>query len=198
MKYLAALVKAEVDILAKGNEESGQRGKVVLGGFSQGAAMAMILLLSGELEHVGVGGGFGGVVGLSGWLPLRSQIELAVNDESHVYDSTIDVSGKKRQAARRFLRSYLELEDFREGDNEVGSRKDGKGWLDIPVFLGHGQVDEKVRYEWGVQMGDVLVGLGLKVQRKPYEGVAHWWNEEEIADMANFLGNVWSKDVGGT
>jgi predicted esterase len=197
VRYLAALVKAEVDILESRNDESGVRGKVVLGGFSQGAAMAIVLLLSGELEQVGVGAGFGGVVGLSGWLPLRSQIDQAIKDESHVYDTAIEVWGDKREKVRGFLRSYLELDDYGEGDNEVGSRKEGKGWLDIPVFLGHGQVDEKVRCDWGLQMADVLVGLGLNVQRKVYDGVAHWWNEEGIADMAGFLGKVWRGDLGG-
>jgi predicted esterase len=193
IRFLTNLIKVEVDILEKKNEDRGGSGKVVLGGFSQGSAMVIVLLLSGELERAGVGAGFGGVVGVSGWLPLRSQIEQAFEDQPHIHDPA-DLLKEKRAKARGFLRRYLELDEYDEGIDKVGNEKE---WLDVPIFLGHGRLDEKVRFEWGLQMADALFGLGFKVQKKAYDGVAHWWCEEEIADIAEFMEKVWRGDVVG-
>ncbi|KIM97809.1 hypothetical protein OIDMADRAFT_129925 [Oidiodendron maius Zn] len=146
LRYLAALIKAEVEILRK--QKTG--GRVVMGGFSQGAAMVITLLLSGELEMAGIGSEFGGVVGMSGWLPLRSQIDEVSKDISY----------------------------------------------DVPIFLGHGQADEKVRLELGLQAMRVLRALGFDVQWEGYNGLSHWWNAEEIANIAKFMETVWSRDAG--
>jgi predicted esterase len=194
IRYLTSFIKAEVDILERGNEDGGGSGKVVLGGFSQGAAMVIVLLLSGELERAGVGAGFGGVVGVSGWLSLRSQIEQAFQDKPHIHERPADLFREKRAKVGWFLRRYLELDEYDEGTNKVGNERE---WLDVPIFLGHGRIDEKVRFEWGLQMADVLLGLGFKVQKKAYDDVAHWWTEEEIADIAGFMEKVWRGDAAG-
>jgi lysophospholipase-1 len=55
------LISAEVD--------SGiDPGRIVVGGFSQGAAMSLLCGLTSERK-------LGGVVSLSGWLALRSKIQ---------------------------------------------------------------------------------------------------------------------------
>ena len=191
LRYLAALIKAEVEIL--GTKGDGGGGKLVLGGFSQGAAMAVILLLSGELERAGVTSGFGGVIGMSGWLPLRSHIDEVIKSQSQFSGSADEELREKRKRARGFLGRYLDLDDYGDRSSEVAWERDDE-WFDVPILLGHGRVDEKVRFEWGLQMGEVLTKMGLGVQRKSYADLGHWWNEEEMADVADFLAKVWSED----
>jgi predicted esterase len=185
LRYLAAVIKAEIEILRK--QENG--GKVVLGGFSQGAAMAIILVLSGELERIGVGSGFGGVIGISGWLPLRHQIDEVVKDISHGMGQGVN---ERRNRTREFVGGYLELDDFGEGGNEAATRRKADDALvQVPILLGHGKADEKVIPEWGLQMTSVLVALGFETKWKAYDGLSHWWNAEEITDIAEFLARVW-------
>lgn len=198
VRYLTALIKAEVEIV--GRQQNGKSGKVVLWGFSQGAAMAIILLLSGELERAGIGLGFGAVVGMSGWLPLRSQIDETIKGAAKANEYVDKELKEKRERVRSFVRGYLELDDYGDGNSEVGrERKDEDDeWLNVPTLLGHGKIDEKVRVEWGLQMADVLTELGLNIQRKAYDGLAHWWNEEEIAGISEFLEKIWTGDTGNT
>ncbi len=61
VSYINRLISAEVD--------SGiDPGRIVVGGFSQGAAMGLLCGLTNERQ-------LGGVVSLSGWLVLRNKIK---------------------------------------------------------------------------------------------------------------------------
>jgi hypothetical protein len=40
----------------------------------------------------------------------------------------------------------------------------------------------------------VLVALEMNVQRKAYEGLAHWWCAEEMGDIDEFLKGVFVKE----
>jgi len=146
----------------------------VVGGFSQGSAMTVMLLLSGELERLGIWNGHGGIagfVGMSGWLPFRRQIGEVVA-AAHYGELA------KRKAVRAYVRELLLLESFPCED---------EAFLDAPVWLGHGEIDEKVRLQWGQEMRDVLLGTGVNVGLSTYEGLAHWWNEKEIVELVNTL-----------
>ena len=59
-EYLNGLVKAEIDAGIPSE-------RIVLGGFSQGAAMSLFSALTGPVK-------LAGVVGLSSWLPLDSKL----------------------------------------------------------------------------------------------------------------------------
>ncbi|PSS28438.1 hypothetical protein M430DRAFT_32808 [Amorphotheca resinae ATCC 22711] len=188
VRYLARLIKSEIEGLDGA-------GRLVLGGFSQGCALGVVVLLSGELERCGVTEkGFGGFVGLSGWLPLWAHVAplLETQEGGGVAEGRVKV--------RRFLRRYLGLDEDEDGNGEgvelgVGERDElGTKWLDVPVFLGHGLEDEKVKYEWGQQMADVLLALEMNVQRKAYAGLAHWWCAEEMGDIDEFLKGVFGKE----
>lgn len=144
----------------------------MIGGFSQGAAMSIMLFLSGELERLGIRRGPGGVtgfVGMSGWLPFRRQVGEVVSEAG-----PSDIG--KRKAAREYVRRLLLLDP---------SSCDNEAYLDVPLYLGHGEIDEKVKLQWGQEMRDVLLGLGVNVGLSTYEGLAHWWNEQEILDLVN-------------
>ncbi|KAF2809934.1 alpha/beta-hydrolase [Mytilinidion resinicola] len=57
----------------------------------------------------------------------------------------------------------------------------------VPVFLGHGTEDDKVRLHMGKQAYSILERLQVPVTWKTYE-FGHWWKEpEEIDDIVNFL-----------
>ncbi|KAJ5169562.1 Phospholipase/carboxylesterase/thioesterase [Penicillium coprophilum] len=60
--------------------------------------------------------------------------------------------------------------------------------LQVPVFIGHGSEDLKVRVELGRRMSHVLsAGFGMDVTWKAYEKLGHWYREDEIEDILRFL-----------
>ena len=70
VSYINQHISAEVD--------SGiDPGRIVVGGFSQGAAMSLLCGLTNERK-------LGGVVSLSGWLVLRSKIKAV--SEHHLFE----------------------------------------------------------------------------------------------------------------
>ncbi len=74
--YVNSLIQAEIDAGIPTN-------RIVLGGFSQGGAMALLTGLTAKVK-------LGGVVGLSCWLPLDSKFpslvqESDLNHETPVY-----------------------------------------------------------------------------------------------------------------
>jgi len=206
--YLKELVERERALLEsvsdnEGEKEKWKRGRVVIGGFSQGAAMAGILSLSGEIAMSNSGSNIaiGGLVLMSGWLPFRKQIQGAISSSrslENVRDSlglsastsetrTGTTKPTSISGATSYIRTLLSL-DIEEGDRIVYE-------FNAPVFMGHGGADEKVRVEWGMQMKDVfrdVVGEE-NVQRREYEGLGHWWCEEEIQDLVVWLGEGWER-----
>ena len=58
---------------------------------------------------------------------------------------------------------------------------------DTPVFMGHGDADPLVRYQWGVQTADELKKLGFKVDLHTYHGLGHSADPREIDDLEKFL-----------
>lgn len=193
--YLSRLIKDEVEALYdKRSNEEGEKisvgteghergGGVMLAGFSQGCAMGMMLLLGGELERLGVLDGFGGFVGLSGWLGFRLQINEAILDIPSAPEVGDFVAERKVTTA--YLRKLLELDP--PGEEWTISIKG----LDKRIFLGHGELDQKMKFEWGRQMRDTLQRLGINVDFHSYEGLAHRWNDDEMSDVVKFLERNW-------
>lgn len=141
-------------------------GKVVLLGFSQGSAMGVVMLLAGLLDI-----GIEAFIGLSGWLPFRAQIEDALSKGS-------------RSSAQQYIRSLLQLHPLPSSPHAPR------------IWLGHGALDTKVKLEWAEQMSEILPramgeGMSIELEKNVYQGLAHWWNEEEMAGIVEFLGRVW-------
>ncbi|PQE13537.1 acyl- thioesterase protein [Rutstroemia sp. NJR-2017a WRK4] len=209
IEYLGWVIKEEVERLPA-------EGKVVIGGFSQGSAMSVFLLLSGELERLGVRDRVVGLVGWSGWLPFRRQIEEVAGMGEGWRDG--------RRRVGRFVRRLVGLgeggrgkdgegdgEEYIVGDeNEEDRQKDEGRQTDgnsqeedggqqregvenisedggLKVWLGHGIKDEKVLLEWGTQMRDVLTTVGYDVSWNEYEGLGHWYLPGELEDMVRFI-----------
>jgi predicted esterase len=176
ISYLSTLIKEQVEELIKVGVERGEaRKRIVVGGFSSGAALAVLGRLSGEWE---IGGGIGGFVGMSGWLPFRAQIDQLPSEVA---------GGEGRKGkVRGYLRELLSL-DGEGKESEVEKVERGER---MKVLLCHGEKDVKVKYEWALQMRKTLEGIGAKVQWRSYEGLEHWVCGEEMSDVVAFLRQV--------
>jgi predicted esterase len=57
----------------------------------------------------------------------------------------------------------------------------------IPIFLGHGDMDEKVSLDLGLQAKKCLAYVGANVQMETYAGLGHWFSEDMISDIFLYL-----------
>jgi predicted esterase len=53
--------------------------------------------------------------------------------------------------------------------------------------LGHGAEDEKVDIKLGREAKNALDLMGTNVQMKEYEGLGHWYSEDPLRDIFNFI-----------
>jgi predicted esterase len=58
---------------------------------------------------------------------------------------------------------------------------------DTPVFLGHGESDTLMKYEWGTRTAGILKKNGWEVEFKSYPGMDHSVIPEEIDDLEKWL-----------
>ena len=184
-EYLGKLVDAEVALILEGSPVEGEgedadgdrakeaRRRIVVGGFSQGSAMACIALLAGKL-----GVDIGAFVGLSGWCPFRVQILDAISKAGKTIDGKV-TGAEKLLFAEQYLRELLGL-DVADDEQRLEYKR-------MPVFLGHGANDEKMKVHWGREMGALFEQMGFDVRFKAYGALEHWWNVEEIEDLVGFL-----------
>ncbi|KAF8539553.1 Alpha/Beta hydrolase protein [Trichophaea hybrida] len=146
-------------------------GNIVVGGLSQGCAMALMVMLTSDVR-------LGAVVGMSGWLPFRGRMEDVLLDNGEDDDGGCLEKDNKSLPIQtlEFLRGYLDMESS------------GGCCLETPVFLGHGEKDEKVSWELGFEAGKMLGLLGVDVTWKVYEDFGHWYKvPDEIDDVVAFL-----------
>ncbi|KAF2842099.1 alpha/beta-hydrolase [Patellaria atrata CBS 101060] len=174
--YIRNIIDQELDLLPP--------GKIILGGLSQGCAMSLMVLLSLEFP-------IGGYVGMSGWLPFRSDID-DIMGSGDTYDGSIsfgDEDGNGGEGAStqvlRFVRDVLSLEEF--GLGSVAA----KTCVETPIFLGHGAKDEKVGCYLGEEAARTLRSLNINVTWKYYPELGHWYQiPDEIDDIVSFLHEV--------
>lgn len=55
------------------------------------------------------------------------------------------------------------------------------------IFMGHGDVDQLVKYQWGVQTAEALKGWGWSVDFKTYKNLAHSADPKEIDDLEKYI-----------
>lgn len=161
---------------------------VIVGGLSQGCAMALHVLLSFESDVV-ENGALGGFVGMSGWLPFQNSLEEIVNasyehhniDDPFERDHTDSIHDNQSVGVRvmDFVRDNMDLPPM---------TTDLPACLQTPVFLGHGEADEKVSAKLGLQAASTLERMGMDVTWRGYEKFGHWYKvPEEIDDVVDFL-----------
>ncbi|MCJ1419024.1 hypothetical protein MMC32_005375 [Xylographa parallela] len=169
-------------------------GNIVLGGLSQGCATALYALLTfydATLGDSAVRPAIGAVVGMSGWLPFRKQIDEIMsgaegsdqgedpyNRGKEGLDSGTTTSTETQ--AVNFLRENVDLPALTASQPTAALR--------TPVFLGHGTADLTVDVTLGEGAASTLESLGMDVRWVPYKDFYHWYKEpEEIDDVVAFL-----------
>lgn len=168
--YLFDILKKEIEIVAPEN--------IILGGISHGCAMSLSLLLC--LEHP-----LGGFIGMSGWLPYQKDLEEIMQVKDDIGD---DIFGSDEEPVEQspilkvveFVRELLTVEAKNASLTNTS--------LSTPVFIGHGETDEKVKHILGQDISRTLKLLGMDVTWKLYPGHGHWYKTpEEIDDILSFL-----------
>ncbi|RBR24366.1 uncharacterized protein FIESC28_02856 [Fusarium coffeatum] len=149
----------------------GASERVVLGGISQGGAIAMWTLLSqSEMS-------FGAFFGTNTWLPLFSSLRDSMSHGAEMSEDEGVV----------FLAEMLGSPPSQYQTPNRSTR----------VFLGHGTDDAYVDVELGRQARDVLTQVGYSVEWKEYTGAeleGHWIKApEELEDLLEFLTKTLSR-----
>lgn len=162
VRMIEGIIRQEVD----GGVDA---SRVVLGGFSQGGVTSLLGGLTSERK-------LGGVVVLSGWLPLRAKFKAV----SEIVKPS----------------SWCQLSEAKCFQMMSGHAKS------LPIFWGHGTADPIVRFEFAKRSVEYLVGTcGLtRLDRDKigspgltfveYRGVEHSSCQEELNDLGEFLRRV--------
>jgi hypothetical protein len=126
---------------------------------------------------------------MCGWLPLRRRLEDLVvgagagtdgdgeEDVFEAVDSGVDTGADPVVSAVAYLLEELGM--------EKGSMSMAFPW--VPVFLGHSVEDNIVSVNLGREAVGCLKVLGVEVRWKEYEGLGHWYSEEMLHDIKEFL-----------
>ena len=168
-------------------------GNILLGGLSQGCAMSLTALLC--LDHR-----IGGFVGMSGYLPFREDIDDAVaqhpvdDDDDNPFADDAENKDQSDPAVKAsiFERDLLGLPVADDCALEKTAHS-------TPIFLGHGNADEKVPCSLGEAMRDTMRGAGYEIQWKCYQGQGHWYKiPDEIDDIVEFIRTVVGWQIAST
>ncbi|KAH7198795.1 Alpha/Beta hydrolase protein, partial [Fusarium flagelliforme] len=157
-EYVKTIIDGEIEKLDGASE------RVVLGGISQGGAVAMWTLLNqGEKP-------FGAFFGTNTWLPFASSLQDSMSQGEEMSEDESVV----------FLAEMLGPPPNQGQMSKRSTR----------IFLGHGTDDAYVDVELGRQARDVLTKVGYSVEWKEYTGAeleGHWIKApEELEDMLEF------------
>lgn len=141
--------------------------RIILGGISQGCAVAILALFRGRIK-------LGGFLGLCSWLPFQSQIITlaALTEKNQVPDilSILNSCGNNSKP----LADLSDISDL--------------GVLTTPVFLSHSYDDDVVPFMNGRKLYETLAECGFSVVWKAYKDGGHWINEPQgIDDIVEFL-----------
>lgn len=181
--YLRGVLDAEVGRLG------GRPEKVILGGISQGGAMAMWTLLCSPRAHER---GLCAFVVASTWLPFATDIASILSKPANSHSFSTPPS----QSAEGDFRDFVEA--MVAPAKDVLRRADcPHPLLRTPVFIGHGSDDAYVDIELGREAARVLSSIGFDVEWKEYSGAeqeGHWLKvPEEMDDIQAFLAGAIAK-----
>ncbi|UZP38704.1 hypothetical protein NXS19_006520 [Fusarium pseudograminearum] len=156
---------------------------IILGGISQGCAMGFVCLLAMDFP-------IGGYIGISSWLPFAADIERLTTKSDDVTFSNEDdnpfaISDDEDNSADASVQVRDYARDLLCMDVETPSNIES---LSTPIFLGHGEDDEKVKPELGEEACRILRTVGYDVDWKGYAGLDHWYKiPDEIDDILEFI-----------
>lgn len=188
--FLHKLLTQEIDIVGAKN--------VVLMGMSQGCAASLIATFLWQGER------FGGVVGMCGYLPFLNGMQSEIGEANASSETRADVESQdpfahqedlferendnvgsvetKLQSAINWLRDEL---DFSERASQTALTN--PPFESIPVFMGHGTEDEKVPCKSGRLATEFLKDVGVDATWYEYEGLGHWYSQDMLKDVKEFI-----------
>ncbi|KAK4457271.1 acyl-protein thioesterase [Cladorrhinum samala] len=207
-KQLKGLAESHAEISELVEREAALVGRenVLLGGISMGCAMGLIALLAATPR------GVGGFMGMSGWLPLRDDLEdvaraatptrkegdggdddgdnvFGSDDENpfqHNDDGDDDGEHKDGGRGRREKTPSERVGSFVREILSLDTGRPGQegptSATSTPVFLGHGGADEKIKPRLGEEARGVLEAVGFDVTWKRYEDLGHWYKIPDEID----------------
>ncbi|RYP04411.1 hypothetical protein DL764_004467 [Monosporascus ibericus] len=177
--YLCGILNDEISLVG------GRPERVVLGGISQGGAIAMWTLLCHPKSRAQ---GLCAFVGASTWLPFAGDIEAILSKRP--------TGASPAQTTAGDLRDFVEemVAPLRDGLYQTDS---AYPLLRTPVFMGHGSDDAYVDIKLGREAASILSSIGFSVEWKSYSGAeqeGHWLKvPEEVDDIRAFLAGAMTK-----
>lgn len=201
VNYLLEIVREEGRIL-------GGVGKVVVGGLSQGAVVALGAAVSFDVGVDGGGESLGGCVAMSGWLPFQRELMAlagggkmgeggADSDTTVIIDADpAEQEEEKEQRLKPDPKLAVKATNwFREnilGIPPVVTDSQSQSQLQTlppktPIWIAHGALDEHVIPQFAEDAAKTLERLGWNVTFMMYDDLAHWFMPDELADMAIYL-----------
>lgn len=171
VQHVGLIVEQEIERL------DGDSTRLVLGGFSQGSAVALWSMFTGRSI---ANGRIGAFIGLCAWIPFSEEVEASVK----AWDSTLPL-GERLRALEDTAMDILGLNTLNT------SREIEACLIDLPIYLGNGTDDALINVYHFYHLTDILRALGSAVDGNVYAGAereGHWIKEpEQITDVANFL-----------
>ena len=159
-------------------------GNVFLGGYGQGCATALYALLTYKSS---VGGVLGGVIGLSGWLPMQKTLndfalqlkranDTPKNGEEVQKTLRIEVHRARLLEYSRLLVAFPRCQFLNTEDSYLS------------FFLAHGQADQEVPITHAREAAITLAQMAMDVNLKEYDGLGHTWRDGDvIEDIVRFI-----------
>ncbi|KAF5545887.1 hypothetical protein FNAPI_9050 [Fusarium napiforme] len=158
IEYIHKLLRDEIERL------KGDAGKVVLIGFSQGGAMALMSWLLWEGQSPGA------VVILSGFMPLTESLMADETGNDSSEDGLFERDSEE-EAKTPLQRAIDELRE--EAELDRAPPMSSFPFLKTPVFVGHGRKDEDVEHYHGLSAAKCLERMGVEVEFKTYPALKH-------------------------
>jgi acetyl esterase/lipase len=155
--------------------------------------MGLAVLLS--LDHA-----LGGFIGMSGWMCFQKDIlDVVAGHNSDAAEDDPFASGEDDSAvvehpmvtAANLQRDILSFEQLVQSTEH-------QTCLSTPVFLGHGEADEKILCRLGEEASQTVQSVGMDVTWKVYPGQGHWYKiPDEIDEIVDFLGSKTNMIISG-
>ncbi|OTB02995.1 hypothetical protein M426DRAFT_188836 [Hypoxylon sp. CI-4A] len=135
----------------------------------------------------------GGFIGMCGYLPFQADLDEAIIDEETEKDeydpfANSDTDDESKSKAKDPAFKTLIFERDLLSLPPVSSPTRSNTAQATPIFLGHGDVDEKVPYKLGEAAARTLRAAGYEVAWNLYQNQGHWYKiPEEIDDIVDFI-----------